>query len=127
MGLGDLLFEDEVFRIRGAVFEVHNEMGNGFLEAVYQECLEKELALSAVPYISHPVLNLVYKGEPLIQVYQPDLVCFDKIIVELKAATSIASVHRAQVMNYLKATGMRLGLIINFGTYPKAQIERIAL
>ncbi len=88
---------------------------------------KKELARSAVPYASHPVLNLTYKGEPLVQVYQPDLVCFDKIIVELKAATSIASAHRAQVMNYLKATGLRLGLIINFGTYPKAQIERIAL
>ncbi len=125
--MADLLFEDEVFRIRGAVFDVHNEMGNGFLEAAYQECLEKELARSAVPYVSHPVLNFTDKGEPLVQVYQRDLVCFDKIIVELKAATSIASEHLAQVMNYLKATGLRLGLIINFGTYPEAQIERIAL
>ena len=125
--MGDLLFEGEVFRIRGAVFEVHNEMGSGFLEAVYQECLEKELARSAIPYIVKPALNLVYKGEALVQLYQPDLVCFNKIIVELKAVTAIAPVHRAQVLNYLKATKLKLGLIVNFGTYPKAEIERIVL
>ena len=125
--MAGLIFEGEVFRIRGAVFEVHKEMGNGFLEAVYHECFEKELARSAIPYTSKPVLNLAYKGEALAQIYQPDLVCFDKIIVELKTVAAIAPAHRAQVFNYLKATKLKLGLIVNFGTYPKAEIERIVL
>jgi len=72
-------------------------------------------------------LKLAYKGEPLTQTYQPDFVCFDKIILELKAASAIVPAHRAQTINYLKATGFRLGLIINFGTYPKLQVERLVL
>jgi GxxExxY protein len=125
--MGNLIFEDEVFKIRGAVFEVHNEMGNGFLEAVYQECLEREFLRSGIPFVAQQSLSLSYKGEALIQVYQPDFICFGKIIVELKATSAIIPVHRAQLLNYLKATGIKLGLIINFGTYPKAQIEQIAL
>ncbi len=125
--MNSLLYEDEVFRIRGAVFEVHNEMGNGFLEGVYQECLEREFVRLNIPFVSQRPLTLSYKGEPLTQTYQPDLICCDKIILELKAVSAIVPVHRAQVMNYLKATGLKLALIVNFGTYPKAQIERIAL
>ncbi len=122
-----LLFEDEVFRIRGAAFEVHNEMGSGFLEAVYQECLEREFSKAGIPFTAFMPLSLVYKGEPLAQSYKPDLVCFEKIIVELKACSGLLPEHRAQLFNYLKATGMRLGLLLNFGTYPKLQIERIVL
>ncbi len=124
---GRLLFENEVFLIRGAAFEVHNEMGNGFLEAVYQECLMREFQRLGIPHVANSALNLVYKGEALTQSYRADFVCFEQIIVELKAVTAIASEHRAQILNYLKATGLRLGLIINFGTYPKLQIERIVL
>ncbi len=122
-----LLFEDEVFRIRGAAFEVHNEMGNGFLEAVYQECLEREFGKAGIPFTAFMPLHLFYKGEPLVQSYKPDFVCYEKIILELKACSSILPEHRAQLFNYLKATGMRLGLLLNFGTYPKLQIERIVL
>lgn len=121
---GKLLFKDEVYAIQGAVFEVYKVLGCGFLEAVYQECLEIELASRGIPFVSQKDLMLSYKGQPLVQRYRPDLICFDSIIVELKAATELANEHRAQLLNYLKATGMRLGLLVNFGHHPKAQIER---
>ncbi len=123
----DLLYEDEAFRIRGAVFEVYKEMGSGFLEAVYQECLERELEGAGIPFVARSALALNYKGRALAQVYRPDMICFDKIIIELKATTSIVPEHKAQVFNYLKATRLRLGLIINFGAPAKVQIERIVL
>jgi len=125
--MADLLYEDEVFRIRGAIFEVYREMGTGFLEAVYQECLAREFNRVDIPYAAHRPLNLSYKGERLDQVYKPDFVCFDKIILELKASPSIAVEHKAQLLNYLRATGLRLGLVVNFGAPAKVQIERIIL
>jgi len=121
----DLKFADESYRIRGAVFEVYREMGCGFLEAVYQECLEKELRQQEIPFVAQRELVLRYKGETLIQTYRPDFICYDRIIVELKAVKELANEHRAQVHNYLKATGLELGLLVNFGHYPKAEIERI--
>jgi len=121
----DFLFKDESYLIRGAVFEVYREMGCGFLEAVYQECLEKELRKQNIPFVSQPELELFYKKEKLQQTYKPDLICYDKIIVELKAVKEICDEHRAQLHNYLKATGLQLGFLINFGHYPKATIERI--
>lgn len=102
-------------------------MGTGFLEAVYQECLGKEFAARAIPYRAHPQLRLAYKGEPIVQTYSPDFICFDAIIIELKVAEAIVDGHRAQVMNYLRATELHLGLIANYGAYPKAQVERIVL
>ena len=123
----ELLFKDEVFAIQGAAFEVSREMGIGFLEGVYQECLEKEFTHRAIPYIRHPVLELSYKGAPLAQTYCPDFVCFEKVVIELKVARAINDAHRAQVFNYLRATNLTLGLIINYGAPPKAQVERIAL
>ena len=125
--MGKLILEDESYAIRGAVFEVYREMGCGFLEAVYQECMEKELTKQGVPYEAQKELNLLYKGERLKQVYKPDLLCHGSIIVELKAVKQIAPEHRAQVINYLKATGVRVGLLVNFGAYPKATIERLVL
>lgn len=122
-----ILFKDECFRIQGAVFEVHGEMGAGFLEAVYQECLEREFALRGIPFARQKALPLAYKGMPLEQTYRPDFICYDSIIVELKAMKEILPEHRAQVFNYLKSSGLRLGLLINFGTHPKAIIERIIL
>jgi GxxExxY protein len=109
------------------VFEVYREMGCGFLEAVYQECLEKELTLRGVPFISQKELLLFYKKEPLQQTYKPDLICYEKIIVEIKAVKETAPEHKAQVFNYLKATTMKLGLLVTFGHYPKATVERIIL
>jgi GxxExxY protein len=120
-----LKFADESYLIRGAVFEVYREMGCGFLEAVYQECLAKEFGKQRVPFVAQQELVLRYKGEPLVQTYRPDFICFGCIIVELKAVKELANEHRAQVHNYLKATGLELGLLVNFGHYPKAEIERI--
>jgi len=122
-----IIFKDECYLIQGAIFDVYREMGCGFLEAVYQGCMERELTARGVPFIAQQELTLTFKGKPLKQTYKPDLVCFDKIICELKAVKEIAPEHKAQVMNYLKASGMKLGLLINFGTYPKAAITRIAL
>ena len=121
-----ILFKDECYRIQGAVYDVYKEMGCGFLEAVYQECLEKELALRKIPFEAQKELKLYYKGEQLGLRYVPDLICYGKIIVELKAASDITSGHKAQLLNYLKATSFKLGLVVNFGAYPKAQVVRIA-
>jgi GxxExxY protein len=123
----ELIYEAETFVIRGAVFEVYKEMGCGFLEAVYQECLEKELKRRSIPYLAQQELRLTYRQEILLQTYRPDLVCFGKIIVELKAVKEIAPEHQAQILNYLKASQLRLGLLINFGSHPQAQIERMIL
>ena len=125
--MGRLKYEGESYRIRGAVFEVYREMGCGFLEAVYQACMEKEFAKSGIPFEAHKILQLRYKGEALSQVYKPDIICFGKIVVELKAVKELCNEHRVQVHNYLKATGYRLGLLVNFGHYPTAEIERIVL
>jgi len=121
----DLLFERESYKLIGASFEVYREKGCGFLEQVYQECLEIELGLQRIPFVPKQPLALEYKGRLLHSKYEPDLICYDRIVVELKAATELTDEHRAQVQNYLKATGLKLGLLINFGHYPRAQVERI--
>jgi GxxExxY protein len=120
-----LLHANEAFAIQGAIFEVNRHMGAGFLEAVYQECLAIEFKARAIPFVAWPSLSLTYKAVPLRQRYQPDFLCYDKIIGELKAVRELANEHRAQVLNYLRATGLRLGLLVNFGSAPKAQIERL--
>lgn len=122
-----VIFRDECYEIQGAIFEVYREMGCGFLEPVYQECLEKELALRGIPFIAQQELQLKYKGAPLKQRYKPDLICYGKIIIELKALKDISPEHKAQVINYLKATGIKLALLVNFGAYPKVSIARLAL
>jgi len=122
-----LLFKDESYEIQGAVFEVYREMGCGFLEAVYQECLEKELRRRGVAFRARPEVRLAYKGEALVQTYQPDLICGEQILLELKAVKALAPEHEAQILNYLKATGLKLGLLINFGSHPKATVKRFVL
>ena len=123
----EILFKEECYAIQGAAFEVYREMGCGFLEAVYQECLERELNLSKIPFVSYPKLLLTYKGIPLEKTYQPDLICYNSIIVELKAVKEIAADHQAQILNYMKATEIQLGLLINFGSHPKATVNRYVL
>ncbi len=125
--MNELIYREESYRIMGACFEVYKEKGCGFLEAVYQECLEMELADQGIPFVAHPNLNLTYKKRPLKQTYTPDFICSEKIVVEIKAVSALTDEHRAQVHNYLKATGHRLGLLVNFGHYPKVESERIAL
>ena len=122
----NLLYKDQVYAIQGAIFDVYKEMGCGYLEAVYQECLEKELRLRNIPFVAQPNLTLSYKSIPLNQTYKPDIVCHKQIILELKAVKKIAPEHQAQMLNYLKSTGLRLGLIVNFGHHPKVEIQRIA-
>ena len=102
-----LIFEEETYAIRGAVFEVYKEMGCGFLEAVYQECLEKELRIRSIPFVAQQELSLMYKGEPLQQMYKPDLICHDQIILELKAVKEIAPEHKAQVIPQAARPGDR--------------------
>ncbi len=123
----ELIYKEESYAIMGACFEVYKEMGPGFVEPVYQECIELELAACNIPFTARQPLRLEYKRKPLKQSYIPDLVCHNKIIVELKAVTSLTDEHRAQVFNYLKATGCKLGILVNFGHYPKVQHERIVL
>jgi GxxExxY protein len=121
----DLIFKDECYAIIGACFEVYKDKGCGFYEPVYQECLVIEFEYCGIPAIAQPALPLEYRGRILTQKYFPDFVCYDKIIVELKAVTELSDDHRAQVLNYLKAGRFELGLLANFGHYPKLQYERI--
>lgn len=103
---------------------MYNEMGNGFLESVYHECLEEEFTLRAIPFYTQKKLTIRYKSKTLKQTYKPDFICNEKIIIEIKAVKEIAPEHEAQVLNYLKATGLHLGLLVNFGSYPKVTINR---
>lgn len=123
----ELVFKEESYKIMGACFEVYKEMGCGCLEAVYQECLEMELASQGIPFQPQAELGLFYKERPLKQVYIPDFICWQKILLEIKAVKELASEHRSQVHNYLRATGFKLGLLVNFGHYPKVEYERIVL
>ena len=122
-----MLYKDECYAIQGAIFDVYREMGCGFLGAVYQECLEKELTRRHVPFEAQQPLQIFYRGEALQQCYKADLICYDKIIIELKAVKEIAPQHEAQVLNYLKATSLCVGLLVNFGAHPKATIKRFIL
>ena len=122
---GKLIYSDESYLINGACMEVYKTLGNGFLEAVYQECLEIEFIKRGIPFLSQKHLTLCYQGQLLKQFYKPDFICYDKIIVELKAISNLCDEHKAQVMNYLRATDYELGLLYNFGHYPLLEYERI--
>lgn len=104
------------YNIIGAAMEVHKTLGSGFLESVYQEVLEKEFKLRDIPYSREHLIRIKYKGEVLTQYYKADFICYDSVIVELKALSELTSVHESQLLNYLKATGIKKGLLINFGT-----------
>ena len=121
----ELVYKDESYAIMGACFEVYKEMGCGYLEAVYQECLATELRIQGIDFREREALSLTYKQSMLCQKYVPDFVCYNKILIEIKAVTRLDDSHRAQVHNYLKATGFKLGLLVNFGHYPKVEWERI--
>jgi GxxExxY protein len=111
----ELIYKDEVYLIIGAAMDVHRELGYGFLEAVYQEALEIEFQMQQIPYLREEKLEIYYKERLLKKCYEADFICFDKIVVELKALSALTTEHEAQLLNYLKATGMKLGLLINFG------------
>ncbi len=120
-----VLCRDEVFQIQGAVFEVNRVLGVGFLEAAYQECLGLEFKARGIPFVAQPTLKLDYKGTALRAVYVPDFICFGSVLIELKAVSALAREHRAQLLNYLRASNLRVGLLVNFGGAGKAQVERI--
>ena len=123
--MSELLLKDEVFAIVGAAIEVHSTLGRGFLEAVYQEALEMEFKNWSIPYSSQCLLHLEYKGRRLQKTYCADLVCYDAIIVELKAAEKLTGTDEAQLLNYLRATGLRVGVLINFGSTGKLEWKRM--
>ena len=107
--------DERTYKIIGAAMEVHKELGCGFLEAVYQEALGREFVGQAIPFKSQPSVEILYKGKPLTKTYQPDFVCFDEVIIEIKALSRLTGVEESQLINYLKATGLKVGLLINFG------------
>ena len=111
----ELFYKEECYSIIGACMEVHKELGCGFKEAVYQEALQREFVSCNIPYNREYELEIYYKGDLLNKKYYADFICYDKIVVELKALSELISMHEAQVLNYLKASGFRLGLLVNFG------------
>ena len=125
--MASIIHKLESFEIMGACFEVYKEKGCGFLESVYQECLELELTDRHIPFQAQRELALAYKGRPLKSRFKPDFICHEKIILELKTVSALTGEHRAQVQNYLRATTFKLGLLVNFAHYPKLEYERIVL
>lgn len=122
-----IVFKEESYKIIGAAFEVYNTLGPGFLEAVYQECLELEFQKRGIPYEREKEIVIKYNGYKLKQTYKADFICYDQIIVELKAVSEIIDSHRAQVSNYLRATNMKLGILLNFGCPDELEQYRILL
>jgi GxxExxY protein len=121
----ELIYKDESYAIIGACFAVYKEKGCGFLEPVYHECLEIECEWQRIPFLTKQPQTLRYRDRTLIQTFTPDFICYDKIIVEIKAVSTLVDEHRAQLLNYLNATGCELGLLVNFGHYPKMEYERL--
>ena len=121
----DILFKEECFEIYGCIYAVNRKLGIGFLEAVYQEALEIELCRKNIPFVSQQELEILYDGVPLTNKYIADIICYEKIIIELKAVSKFSEQHKAQLMNYLAASGYKLGLLVNFNSYPKSEIIRI--
>ncbi len=121
----ELLFKDEVYKIIGAAMEVSNELGCGFLEAVYEEALMLEFAVNKIPFTAQKEIKIKYKGQILEKRYYADFLCFDSIIVEIKAIKRLTEIEEAQILNYLKASGMPLGILINFGS-TKLEWKRFA-
>jgi GxxExxY protein len=122
-----IIYKEESYHILGAAFDVYNKLGHGFLEAVYQEALEIEFQRRNIPYEREKELKIIYDGVELKQTYKADFVCYEKIIVELKAVSELDDAHRSQVYNYLHATGFKLGLLYNFGCSDELEKERIVL
>jgi GxxExxY protein len=123
--MSDLIFKDEVFAIIGAAIEVHKELGSGFLEPVYQEALEIESKMRGLPYSAQQTVNIHYKGVQLEKEYIPDFIFYEKIIVEIKALDNLTGKEESQLLNYLKATGYKVGLLINFGSRGKLEWKRM--
>ena len=118
-----MMYEHECYAIRGAIYEVYSVLGNGFSEEVYQEALETEMGKRGIPFVPQQRLRIRYKEQLLNKVYVADMICYGKIILELKAVRALLPEHEAQLINYLKATSIELGLLVNFGTFPEVDIR----
>lgn len=125
--MAELIFKDEVYAIVGAAMEVYNELGSGFLENVYQEAMQLELKARGIPFESQKPIQISYKGQSLKQAYCADIVCYEKIIVELKALDKLSGKEEAQILNYLKSIEMKVGLLINFGNSKTLEWKRYVL
>jgi GxxExxY protein len=123
----ELLCKDEVYAIVGAVIEVHRELRNGFLEAVNQEAMELELCAQTIPFIPQAAVVIYYKGRPLKKAYIADFLCYGKVLVEIKVMERLTKKEQAQLLNYMHATGIRVGVLINFGDAGRLDWERLAL
>ena len=121
----EIILKEDVCRIIGCAFEVYNELGAGFLEPVYQEAFERELTYQRIPFEGQKRLQIYYRGEPLAKDYIADLIVIGQIVVELKAEDSLQFRDEAQLINYRKATRLRVGLLVNFGAFPKLQWKRL--
>jgi GxxExxY protein len=124
-GFMELILKDEVYRVVGAAIEVHKVLGSGFLEAVYQEAFAIELSENDISFKSQTALKIGYKGHQLQKEYIADFTCFDSLIVEIKSLSVLTGREEAQVINYLKATGYKVGLLINFGSIGKLEWKKI--
>lgn len=125
--MAELLFKDEVYTIIGAAMEVYNQLGPGFGEAIYQDAIEIEVESRKIPNNPQQDIFVYYKGQKLKSFYKPDLICYEKIVVELKALDRLTSREEAQLLNYLKATGLPVGLLINFGADKNLEWKRMVL
>jgi GxxExxY protein len=121
----ELIYKQEVFAIVGAAMEVHSELGPGFLEPIYHEAMEIEIKAREIPFESQKRLQIRYKNQFLSKEYIADMICYGKIIVEFKALDVLSSRDDSQIINYLKATGMRVGVLINFGSHGKLEWRRL--
>ncbi|MBC8323984.1 MAG: GxxExxY protein [Candidatus Marinimicrobia bacterium] len=122
--MDNLLYKDEVYSIVGVAIEVHKEMGPGFLEAVYEECMAIESQAKKIPFETQVELSVNYKGRPLNKKYIADYIAYGKIIVEFKCIPKLTNIEEAQILNYLKVTGLKVGLLINFGSKGKLEWKR---
>ena len=122
--MSELILKEEVYAVVGAAIEVHRELGPGFLEAIYQEAMEIELRARGIPFDAQKPIQVRYKDQILSKKYVADLICFDLIIVELKALNRLSGNEQAQILNYLKATGFKVGVLINFGSHGKLEWKR---
>ena len=125
--MSQLIYKDEVYAIVGAAMEVHTILGTGFLELVYQEAMEIECASRGIPFVPQKILQVHYKQHILKKEYIADMICFEKIIVEFKALDSLTGRESSQVINYLKATGYKVGVVINFGSDTKLEWKRFVV
>ena len=123
----ELILKDEVYQIVGAALDVYYQLGRGFLEPVYQEALEVELRRRGLPFKAQCPVTIYYKQQPLNKLYVADFVCFDQIIAELKACERLTGSDEAQLLNYLKATRKRVGLLLNFGSAVRLEWKRYVL